>query len=79
VPAALSNTRFVSPMRGATVNLVPADLPEEGGNFYLPIAFSILVAYRQLPAQNPDHYELVGASGLSGELGAIHSALSVVQ
>jgi magnesium chelatase family protein len=68
VHTALLNARFAFPVWRITVNLAPADLPNEGGRFDLPIALGILAASGQLLTQGLDQYDFVGELGLSGEL-----------
>ena len=68
VRAALQNARFEFPMRRITVNLAPADLPEESGRFNLPIALGILAASGQLPADKLHEYEFAGELALTGAL-----------
>jgi magnesium chelatase family protein len=68
VHTALLNARFAFPVWRITVNLAPADLPNEGGRFDLPIALGILAASGQLLTQGLGQYDFVGELGLSGEL-----------
>jgi magnesium chelatase family protein len=73
VRAALLNSGFDFPSGHITVNLAPADLPKEGGQFDLPIALGILIASGQLQPSSIDDSGLVmgefyGELGLSGEL-----------
>ncbi len=75
VRSALINSGFAVPLRRITINLVPADLPKEGGCFDLPIAVGILAASRQLPTQPLADYELMGELALSGELREVRGAL----
>jgi magnesium chelatase family protein len=74
VHAALLNARFEFPMRCITVGLAPAELPKEGGRFYLPIALGILAASGQIPTRGLESYEFVGELGLNGELRPIRGA-----
>jgi magnesium chelatase family protein len=73
VRAALLNSGFDFPSGHITVNLAPADLPKEGGQFDLPIALGILIASGQLQPSSFDDSglmmgEFYGELGLSGEL-----------
>ncbi len=77
VRAALQNAQFEFPARRITVNLVPADLPKEGGRFDLPIALGILAASGQIPSDKLEQYEFIGELALSGELRPIRGALPV--
>lgn len=76
VRSALLNCRFTFPLSRITVNLAPADLPKEGGQFDLPIALSILGASGQLPKKIFSGYEFTGELGLRGDLRSIRGALS---
>jgi magnesium chelatase family protein len=76
VRSAMLNCRFSFPLGRITVNLAPADLPKEGGQFDLPIALSILCASRQLPQKNLSDYEFTGELGLRGDLRSIRGVLS---
>ena len=73
VRAAMLNSGFEFPSGRITVNLAPADLPKEGGQFDLPIALGILIASGQLRPGSMDDSGLItgefyGELGLSGEL-----------
>lgn len=68
VRSALLNCRFDFPYGRITVNLAPADLPKDGGQFDLPIALSILGASGQLPRAVFSAYEFAGELGLQGDL-----------
>lgn len=67
--AALQNAGFGIPNRRITINLAPADLPNESGRFDLPIALGILAALGQIPGGELDRYEFAGELSPSGELG----------
>jgi magnesium chelatase family protein len=75
VRSAIINCRFNFPMCRITVNLAPADLPKEGGQFDLPIALSILGASGQLTTKHFQHYEFGGELGLQGDLRSVRGAL----
>ena len=75
VRSALINCRFDFPASRITVNLSPADLPKNGGQFDLPIALSILGASGQLPKDIFSSYEFAGELGLQGDLRAIPAIL----
>ena len=68
VRAAIMSSNFDFPARRITVNLAPAELPKQGGRFDLPIALGLLVATKQLSAEDIDDYEFLGELGLNGEL-----------
>src|SRR5438874_9682578 len=50
VRAAIQNAQFEFPARKITVNLAPADLPNESARFDLPIALGVLAATGQIPS-----------------------------
>ena len=55
VRSALLTSQFSFPARRITVNLGPADLPKEGGQFDLPIALGILAASQQISSGQSVH------------------------
>ncbi len=75
VRSALLNSGFEFPARRITVNLTPADLPNQGSRFDLAIAVGILVASGQLPADAADGYEFVGELSLAGALRPVTAIL----
>ena len=77
VRAALQNCQFDFPARRITVNLAPADLPKESGQFDLPIALGILAATGQIPSDKLAEYEYAGELALTGELRPIRGALAM--
>ena len=69
VRSAIINSGFDFPARRITINLAPADLPKkDGGRFDLAIALGILVASRQIVAENILQYEFAGELALDGKL-----------
>ncbi len=68
VRSAIQNSQFEFPSSRLTVNLAPADLPKQGGQFDLAIALGILAASGQIPSTHFDQYEFYGELALSGEL-----------
>lgn len=75
VRAALANCGLQMPDGRITVNLSPADLPKEGGRFDLPIAWALLRASGQVPAQSLEDCEFYGELSLGGELQPIKGML----
>lgn len=75
VRAALKNSGADLPAKRITVNLAPADLPKEGPAYDLPIAFGILLASEQLPAQDISDSILLGELSLDGSLNRIWGVL----
>ncbi|MGD9152987.1 MAG: YifB family Mg chelatase-like AAA ATPase [Gammaproteobacteria bacterium] len=77
VRSALINSDFELPIGRTTINLAPADLPKEGGRFDLAIALGLLIASKQLTANNLSQYEFTGELALSGKLRYIHGVLPI--
>ncbi len=75
VRSAILNSGFEFPVRNITVNLAPADLPKEGGQFDLAIALSILAASEQIPALPLETYEWLGELSLGGTLRPVKGVL----
>ncbi|MBN1374473.1 YifB family Mg chelatase-like AAA ATPase [Candidatus Dojkabacteria bacterium] len=51
-----------------TINLAPSYIPKTGASLDLPIAISILGAYKHLPQKICDEYLFIGELSLSGEV-----------
>ncbi len=77
VRSALINSGFEFPVSRITVNLAPANVPKEGGNFDLSIAIGILAASGQISSESLDNVELYGELSLNGELRHMRGALSI--
>lgn len=75
VRSAIVNSGFRFPLHRVTVNLAPADLPKEGGNFDMPIAIGILSATGQIAQACLDGIEFIGELSLSGELRPVSGIL----
>ena len=78
VRAALSQNNFQFPQQRITINLSPADLPKEGGQFDLPIALGILAASNQLPCDNLGAYEFLSELSLSGTLLPVSGIIPII-
>ncbi|MDX1342469.1 MAG: magnesium chelatase domain-containing protein, partial [Reinekea sp.] len=57
VRSAILNSQFDFPNGRITVNMAPADLPKQGGQFDLAIALGILAASEQIDAAKLTQYE----------------------
>ncbi len=83
VRSALINSGYAFPAKKITINLAPADLPKEGGQYDLPIALTLFVASEQLNTTRLNQYEFVGelafTGGLQGIPGAIPSAMEAIK
>ena len=77
VRSAIINSQYLFPRQRITINLAPADLPKQGGQFDLPIALGILAASQQIPSNRLERIEFIGELALSGKLRAVHSVLPV--
>ena len=79
VKTAITNSGLDFPPKKITVNLAPADLPKDGAAYDLPIAFGILAATEQIPANvilKPNHV-FYGELSLDGSLRATKGVLLV--
>ena len=77
IRGAMTYSDIEFPQRAIVVNLAPADLPKQGGNFDLPIALAILQAMNLLTPEQCEPYEFVGELSLTGELRAVNGALPI--
>jgi magnesium chelatase family protein len=70
VRAALTAIGLALPPKVITVNMSPADLPNEGSHFDLPIALGLLAAVGVVDAETLSHYVVVGELSLDGRINA---------
>lgn len=77
VSSAIRNSLLRFPVNKITVNLAPADIKKEGGQYDLPIAVSILSASGQLTADTQDTV-MLGELALDGALRAVTGILPVL-
>lgn len=79
VRSAILNSHYDFPNGRITVNMAPADLPKQGGQFDLAIALGILAASEQIDGNKLKQYEWLGELALSGHIrkgpGALPAAL----
>jgi magnesium chelatase family protein len=68
VTAALSSMGLALPPKRITVNLSPADLPNEGSHYDLPIALSLLAAMGVADAEQLADFVAVGELALDGRV-----------
>ena len=80
VRTALSAMAIALPNKRITVNLSPADLPQEGSHFDLPIALELLAALDIIPRDRVETAMALGELSLDGTLvpviGALPTALA---
>jgi magnesium chelatase family protein len=69
VRAAFSAIGLALPPKRITVNLAPADLPNEGSHYDLAIALAIMAAMGAIPASAMDGHAALGELSLDGQLG----------
>ena len=74
VYSAIRNSLLHFPVNKITVNLAPADVKKEGGQYDLPIAVSLLAASGQLNA-DVSGWVLLGELALDGTLRAVNGVL----
>ena len=77
IASALANIGYKLPGKKITINLAPADLRKEGSAYDLPIALGILVASRQIEAQQLSDYMIMGELALDGDIRPIKGALPI--
>lgn len=77
VYSAIRNSLLHFPVNKVTVNLAPADIKKEGGQYDLPIAVSLLAASGQLNADT-DGTVFLGELALDGSLRAVNGVLPVL-
>ncbi|MCM1545754.1 MAG: YifB family Mg chelatase-like AAA ATPase [Clostridiales bacterium] len=77
VYSAIRNSLLHFPVNKVTVNLAPADIKKEGGQYDLPIAVSLLAASGQLNADT-DGIVILGELALDGSLRAVNGILPVL-
>lgn len=75
--SAIRNSLLHFPVNKITVNLAPADIKKEGGQYDLPIAVSLLAASGQLNADT-DGIVMLGELALDGGLRAVNGILPVI-
>ncbi len=79
VRAAIQNSQFDFPQTRITANLAPAFLRKVGPGFDAALAFGVLGATGQVPAQALRSYAVFGELSLSGELRDSPGALAVAE
>ncbi len=65
------------PGRRVIINMAPADVKKEGSSYDLPLCIGILAANEQLPADELEHFVLLGELSLDGSLVAVKGVLPV--
>src|ERR687894_2833826 len=70
VRAALTASGLALPARRIIVNLAPADLPEEGSHYDLPIALGVMAAIGAVPADALQGFTVLGELALDGTITA---------
>ena len=77
VRAALNTLGIELPAKRIIVNLAPADLLKEGSHFDLPIALAMLAGLGVVPAEEVNHYLVIGELGLDGQIQPVNGVLPV--
>ncbi|MBU2940511.1 YifB family Mg chelatase-like AAA ATPase [Lacinutrix sp. C3R15] len=77
IAAALQNNGFKIPGKKIIINMSPADLRKEGSAYDLTLAIGILVATKQIQAQNLEDFLIMGELSLDGSLQPIKGALPI--
>ncbi|SDS50263.1 magnesium chelatase family protein [Formosa sp. Hel1_31_208] len=77
IAAALQNNGYKIPGKKIIINMSPADLRKEGSAYDLTLAIGILVASKQIKAEDIDQYLIMGELSLDGNLQPIKGALPI--
>lgn len=77
VRAAILNSQYELLSRRITVNLAPANVRKEGGNFDLAIALGILAASKQLDPESLANTIVLGELALDGTVRPVHGVLPI--
>jgi len=77
IAAALQNNGFKIPGKKIIINMSPADLRKEGSAYDLTLAVGILVATKQIQAENLEDFLIMGELSLDGSLQPIRGALPI--
>ncbi|WP_299335448.1 YifB family Mg chelatase-like AAA ATPase [uncultured Psychroserpens sp.] len=77
IAAALQNNGYKIPGKKIIINMSPADLRKEGSAYDLTLAIGILVASKQIKAEQLDEYLIMGELSLDGNLQPIKGALPI--
>jgi len=77
IKSAIKNSGYSFPPKRITVNLAPADIKKEGGNFDLAIALGILASSGQLNKDLLTDYIILGELSLEGRLRRIKGAMPI--
>ncbi|WP_452227775.1 MULTISPECIES: YifB family Mg chelatase-like AAA ATPase [unclassified Lacinutrix] len=77
IAAALQNNGYKIPGKKIIINMSPADLRKEGSAYDLTLAVGILVATKQIQAENLEDFLIMGELSLDGNLQPIRGALPI--
>lgn len=77
VISAIKNIGLEKPRVRLVVNMAPADIKKAGASYDLPIAMGWLAASGQVPADELEHYVMMGELSLDGSLQPIKGALPI--
>jgi len=77
IAAALQNNGYKIPGKKIIINMSPADLRKEGSAYDLTLAVGILVASKQIKADDLEKYLIMGELSLDGNLQPIKGALPI--
>lgn len=75
--SAIKNIGLEKPRVRLVVNMAPADIKKAGASYDLPIAMGWLAASGQVPADELEHYVMMGELSLDGSLQPIKGALPI--
>src|ERR1700748_850965 len=75
VRAAIVASGLALPARRIIVNLAPADLPQEGSHYDLPIALCLMATIGAIPSDALNGFTVLGELGLDGSLAPVAGVL----
>lgn len=78
IESSLFYNGFRMPRKRISINLSPANIAKDGNYLDLPIAISILMADKQIPAKKLDDTMFIGELSLTGKLKEVKSIISIV-
>lgn len=80
VRAAIKNTGYKFPLNRITVHLAPSEIKKSGAHFDVPIALSVLLADKQIPASlRLKDSLIVGGLSLDGSIQPVRAVLVLTQ
>ncbi len=79
VRSSIKNCGLEFPQTRKTINLAPAQIRKQGALFDLPIALSILISSKQIPADIFDNAIVIGELSLEGKIKPVNGILPITE